>query len=115
MTTIWQRVFDALGSLGVPVEKTKLVLETGAQKPEQYITYQVITTTPEGFADNREILRSHLVQLNLWSIDGFESFPDVEAAMLAAGFLFQGERDMDMEETGHYGQSKDFLFLEEKE
>ena len=56
-----------------------------------------------------------LVQLNLWSRNGFESFPNVEAAMLAAGFLFQAERDMDYNEnTGHFGQSKDFLFYEEK-
>lgn len=115
MTTIWARVRDALSGLGVPVEKDVLVTQTKEAIPAQYITFQEIAAAPEAHVDDREISRSHLVQLNLWSIDGFESFPDVEAAMLAAGFLFQGERDMDMEETGHYGQSKDFLFIEEKE
>ena len=115
MATIWARVRSALSGLGVPVENNKLVLKTGETWPDRYITFQVISTIPEEHVDDHEVLRNHLVQLNLWSINGFESFPDVEAAMLAAGFLFQGERDMDMEETGHYGQSKDFLFLEEKE
>lgn len=115
MTTIWARVRDALSGLGVPVEKDVLVLESEAAVPARYITFQEIAAAPKAHVDDREISRAHLVQLSLWSIEGFESFPDVEAAMLAAGFLFQGERDMDMEETGHYGQSKDFLFLEEKE
>ena len=113
--TIWSRTLSALSGLGVPVENNRLVSQTGEALPDRYITFQVISTVPEGHVDDHEVLRNHLVQLNLWSKDGFESFPDVEAAMTAAGFLFQSERDMDYTETGHYGQSKDFLFMEEKE
>jgi len=115
MTTIWARVRSALSGLGVPVENNRLELQTGETWPDRYITFQAISAVPEEHVDDREVLRSHLVQLNLCSKNGFESFPDVEAAMSAAGFLFQSERDMDYTETGHYGQSKDFLFMEEKE
>lgn len=114
MTTIWQRVTDALSGLGIPVHNARLIAEA-AELPEKYITFQVIAAAPEDFVDDREISRNHLVQLNMWSTPGFESFPDVEAAMSAAGFAFQAERDMDRAETGHYGQSKDFLFVEDKE
>lgn len=115
MATIWARTKAALAGLGLPVENNRLVSQTGEVLPDRYISFQVISTAPEEHVDDHEVLRNHLVQLNCWSKDGFESFPDVEAAMLADGFLFQAERDMDYTETGHYGQSKDFLFMEEKE
>ena len=111
--TIWARVKSALAGMGLPVENNRLLGKKGEKLPDRYITYQVISTVPEAHVDDREVLRSYLVQVNLWSRDGFESFPDVEAAMSAAGFLFQAERDMDFTDTDHFGQSKDFLFIEE--
>ena len=115
--TIWTRVNSALSSLGVRTANGRLILKTKDDPwPDQYITYQVISGGPQEHIDDHETARSYLVQLNLWSRSGFESFPDVETAMLAAGFFFQAERDMDYnEKTGHYGQSKDFLYYEEKE
>lgn len=114
--TIQARVMAALASLGLRAEPVKLILGSGEALPDMHITFQVISAAPEAHAEDREIARAHLVQVNLWSQNGFEAFPDVEGAMSAAGFLFQGGRDMELdEETGHYGQSMDFLFYEEKE
>ncbi len=114
--TIWQKVKDALAGLAIKTANNRLTLKTGETWPDQYITFQVPSAGPEKYIDDHETARSYLVQLNLWSRSGFESFPDVETAMLAAGFYFQAERDMDYNDnTGHYGQSKDFLFYEEKE
>ena len=114
--TIWQKVKDALAGLGIKTANNRLTLKTGETWPDQYITFQVISAGPEEHVDDHETARSYLVQLNLWSRSGFESFPDVETAMLAAGFYFQAERDMDYDEkTGHYGHSKDYLYYEEKE
>lgn len=114
--TIWQTVNSALAGLGIRTANNRLVLKTGEKLPDQYLTFQLISAGPEAHIDDHETARSYLVQLNLWSRSGFESFPDVETAMLAAGFYFQAERDMDYNEnTSHYGQSKDFLFYEEKE
>jgi hypothetical protein len=116
MPTIWARVNSALSGLGVRTANGRLILKTKNDPwPDQYITFQVIAAAPEEHVDDHEIGRAHLVQLNMWSRNGFESFPNVEDAMLTAGFLFQAERDMDYNEnTGHYGQSKDFLYYEEK-
>lgn len=106
----------ALANLGLRTEPIDLILGSKEVLPDKYLTFQVISTAPDKHAEDREIARAHLVQVNLWSRKGFEAFPDVEGAMSAAGFLFQGGRDMEFDnDTGHYGQSMDFLFYEEKE
>lgn len=116
--TIWERVEAALAGIGaeIPVANNQLILQTGEAWPDRYIVYQVITSSPERHVDDREIERSHLVQVNMWSRNGFQSFPDVEAAMTGAGFFFDNGRDLEFDnETGHYGRNEDFLFVEEKE
>lgn len=117
MMTIWARVKEALSSLGLPVGNNRLfVASDGAKVPDRYLTYQVIVAVPERHVDDEEVIRSYLVQVNAWSRDGFESFPSVEGAMKAAGFYYQASRDMAYEEkTGHYGQSMDFRYYENKE
>lgn len=114
--TIWAAVRSALAGLGLSVETNRRITQSGEDLPDRFLSFQEIAAVPEEHVDDHEIVRAHLVQINLWSRDGFENFPDVEAAMKAAGFLFQAERDMEYDkETGHFGQSKDFLLWEEKE
>lgn len=114
--TIWARVKAALSGLGLPVGNIRLFLASDKPLPERYLTYQVIVAVPENHVDDKEVIRSYLVQINAWSKDGFERFPDVEGAMREAGFYYQASRDMAFEEkTGHYGQSMDFRYYENKE
>jgi len=114
--TIWARVKAALDGLGLPTGNMRLFLASDKPLPARYLTYQVIVTSPEWHVDDKEVIRSYLVQINCWSQDGFENFPNVEGAMRAAGFYFQAARDMAFEDkTGHYGQSMDFEFYENKE
>ncbi|MGI6260025.1 MAG: hypothetical protein ACOYKC_09235 [Anaerolineaceae bacterium] len=115
---IWERVEAALAGIGmeIPVANNRLILNTGEDWPDRYIVYQVISSSSERHVDDREIERSHLVQVNMWSKNGFLNFPDVEGAMLSAGFSYDAGRDMEYDnETGHYGRSEDYLFIEEKE
>lgn len=114
--TIWERINNALSGLGIPVGNIRLFLASKEPLPDQYVTFQVITAVPERFVDDGEVVRSYLVQINCWSRFGFQSFPDVEVAMVAAGFSFQASRDMKFEDdSGHYGHSMDFIFEEDKE
>lgn len=115
MRTIWNRVNEALSGLGVRVANNRLVMESDERFPERFFVFQEITASPEEHFDDIETVREHLVQVNCWSRNGFEAFPDVESAMKAAGFVFSAARDLGFDnETGHYGRNMDFLFYEER-
>lgn len=114
--TIWERISAALEPLGLPVAQGALKPSAGGAFPDRYLVCQVISAPSEEFADNREFKRLYLVQVNSWSRDGFLGFPDVEGAMLAAGFTYADSRDLPLSnDTGHYGQGIDFYFSEDKE
>lgn len=114
--TIWERIKAALVPMGLPVAQGALKPNAGGAYPDRYLIYQVISAPGEEFADNREFKRLYLVQVNSWSRNGFIGFPDVEGAMLAAGFTYVDSRDLALSsDTGHYGLGVDFNYLEDKE
>jgi hypothetical protein len=114
--TIWERIKTALVPMGLPVAPGVLKPAAGGAYPERYLVYQVISAPSKEFADNREFKRLYLVQVNIWSKNGFSGFPNVEGAMLAAGFTYADGRDLPQSsDTGHYGQGIDFNYLEDKE
>jgi hypothetical protein len=112
MTAILDRVSTALNTLS-PAVPFALAPYKSATLPDTYIAYQLITGTPEQHADDAETHRSYLVQVSIWSKAGLANLPNVNAAMLAAGFEKSGERQLPQDqETGHYGLAKDFVYLE---
>jgi hypothetical protein len=53
------------------------------------------------------------VQVTAWSRAGLASLPNVDAAMLAAGFFKRDQRQVPQDrETGHYGLATDYVYLE---
>lgn len=111
MTTIFERVDTALGTLDPAVPFSVAPFKHTTALPDQYIAYQLIAGTPEQHADNEETFRSYLVQVTIWS-KSFLSLPDVDAAMLAAGFKKSIERQLPQDEkTLHHGLAKDYVYF----
>lgn len=109
MTTIFERVATALATLA-PVPYALAPYK--GTLPSQYVTYQLVTGSPEQHADDAETERSYLVQVTIWSTGGLVSLPNVDAAMLAAGFQKSDERQLPQDpDSGHYGLAKDFSYL----
>ena len=92
MSTIWEMTYSALVGLGIPMAADDYLMATpGGNLPDLYITYKVIDLMPEAHADNKETLRSELVQVSIRSRSGLTGLPDVIGAMISAG-LYVRER-----------------------
>jgi hypothetical protein len=113
MATIWERVDDALTTLGIPMAASSYSVDSGEVLPDTYIVYFVFSFDPELHADNEEVLRSEAVQVSIYRRAGMIGLPDVIGAMITAGFTFIGGREMDKTEDGHFAISFDFEYLEE--
>lgn len=113
MTTIYERINDALTALATPMAPSVYVVSSGSSRPDLYLVYFVVTAPPVQHADDIEKERNYLVQINIFSKTGLQGLPDVQGAMSAAGFTAGAMRDMPYSpETGHYGLSMDFNYLE---
>lgn len=110
---IGPRVFDALKALGVPVARGRL--KTSGSYPVEYLVFQVISVPPEAHADDQEKARGYLVQVNHFSQSDFALEPQIESAMIGAGFRYAAGRELGEQETGHAGYSSDFYFYDAKE
>lgn len=110
MTTIFEQVKTTLATLS-PDVPFALAPYKGTL-PDTYIVYQLISGTPEQHADNAEEERSYTVQVTIWSRSGLVALPDVDTAMLAAGFQKSDERQLPQDmETTHYGLAIDYVYL----
>lgn len=112
MTTIWERVDDALGTLdpAVPYAADSLKSES---LPDLYITYFLVVSPPEQHADDSETARSYTVQVSIFSRSGLVNLPDVDTAMITAGFVKGPERQLIQDpQTGHFGLAKDYVYVE---
>lgn len=115
MTSIFSRVNDALATLSpaIPFEMDTFQVLDNTSLPDVYITYVLISGVPQDHADNAEIARTYRVQVNICSVSGLDSLPDVNAAMIAAGFTKGPERPLPKDQdTGHFILAKDFFYLE---
>lgn len=111
MTTIFERVETALGTIN-PAVPFALAPYEGAL-PDQYVVHQLLPSPAVEHADNAETARAYSVQVTIWSKSGLVTIPDVDTAMIAAGFQKGDERQLPKDlQTGHYGLAKDYVFLE---
>lgn len=114
--TIFERVYDAVVTLNIPFAAGKYIVATGSDYPETFITFSLVSSPAEQFADNAETMRSYRVQVNIFSRGGLINLPDVDGAMTAAGFTKGNMVEIPPNaETGHFGLATDFHFLESEE
>jgi len=115
MTTIFERVKTALGNLSpaIPYALGQRLTATGAELPDTFIVYLLVSGDPEQHADDAETQRTYQVQVSIYARGGLVTLPDVDAAMLAQGFTQGPERQLLYDkETRHFGLAKDYFYLE---
>lgn len=116
MTTIFERVENALATLSpaVPVVYKRYLTGSGQSLPDVFIAYSLISSPAEEHADDTETLRSYTVQVAIYKIYSLVGMPDVDAAMLAAGFEkgIQRELPEDPAPGGHFGLATEYTYLE---
>ncbi|MEP7137851.1 MAG: hypothetical protein ABI904_23230 [Chloroflexota bacterium] len=112
MTTIYERVTTALNTLSPAVPFAMAPYKSIGELPDKYLAYQLITGAQEQSADDSETQRSYLIQVSTFSRSGLISLPNVDGAMLAAGFQKSNERQLPQDQqTGHYGLAQDYIYL----
>lgn len=112
MTTIWERTSTALAGLSVPMAANVMLSNTAASLPDQFIVYQLISSPPAQAAEDAETLRWYRMQVTVWDRAGLANLPDVQAAMVAAGFTKSMYRELPYDEaTRHFGLAMEFLYL----
>ena len=113
MTTIFERVKTALATLSPAVPFSLAPYKSTGALPDTYLAYQLIDGLPEQHADDTETARSYLIQVSIFSRGGLVSIPNVDAAMITAGFRRSNERQLPQDnESGHYGLAKEFVYLQ---
>lgn len=116
MITVWERTNTALTPLNVPYAASKLQIESGEEYPDLFMVYFSLPSTPEQHADDKETLRSYTMQVNVFSCDGLINLPDVDGAMMAAGFTKGNVIEIPIDpETGHYGLGTEYLYSESED
>jgi hypothetical protein len=115
MPTIFERVETALTTI-TPPTPFALAPYIGSPLPDVYVVHQLITSPSELHADDEEEERSYLVQISIYSKTGLAALPDVDTAMLAAGFFKDDQRQLPKDpDSGHFGLAKDYVYFETKE
>jgi hypothetical protein len=117
MATIFERVSTALSSLSpsIPNALGQYLSASGAELPDMFIVYSLISGAPEQHADDAETLRTYEVQISIFARGGLIALPSVDAAMLAQGFAKGPERQLPYDrETRHFGLAKDYYYLEQQ-
>jgi hypothetical protein len=104
MTTIFERVKNALDTLSPTVPFASAPYISTGDLPDLYVTYQLIDSPPVDHADNVEIARSYLIQISIYNRAGLASLPNVDLAMTSAGFRKGSFRQLKKDDlTGHHG------------
>lgn len=112
--TIWERVKTALSGLGKTTAANTMVMATGVELPDEFLVYQMISNPAVQHADDEEKIRSYRVQVSYYSRSGLAAQPDIDGAMLTAGFRRLPGREIPYNrETRHFGLALDYLFIEE--
>lgn len=113
--TIWERMATALAGLGVPASAGRYLPASGVAKPALYLVYRVVDDPPTDHCDDVETAREYNVQVTAYSVAGLNALPDVETAMLAAGFTRTGGRELDYNETsGHWAWMWEFSYYQQE-
>lgn len=114
MTTIFERTATALATLtpAIPYALGQYVTAGGGELPDTFIAYSLISGDPAQHADNLETLRGYQIQVSIFARAGLVTLPDVDTAMLAAGFTKGPEHQLPYDkETRHFGLAKDYFYL----
>lgn len=115
MMDIWSAAKTALTGLALPMAANQYLVATGADLPDAFLVYQLVTDPPAQAADDTETLRSYTMQVTYYSRTGLAGMPDIEGAMIAAHWTRSAGRELPYNsDTRHYGYAFDFNLLAEE-
>lgn len=115
MMDIWSATSTALTGLGLPMAANQYLIATGADYPDAFLVYTLISDPPAQHAENVETLRRYRMQVSYFSRSGLSGMPGIEGAMIAAGFTRLPGRELPYNpETRHFGMALEFYFLDEE-
>lgn len=115
MSDIWDITQDALTSLGLPMAASVYQSASGVDLPNVFMVYFLVSAPPTQHADNAETLRDFRMQVSYYSRTGLEGHPDIDAAMVTAGFRRGPQRELPYNQlTRHYGLALEYLYLNEE-
>jgi hypothetical protein len=115
MTTIFERMNDALEGLGLPMADNFYKVSSGGSLPNEFMLYFEIISISGQHADDVEKSRHYHMQISYFNIAGLQSMPDIAGAMMTEGFTKGPTRELPYnQETGHYGYALEFWYYEEE-
>lgn len=113
MTTIWERIYDALEGLNLPMADSVYRAETDDSLPDEFIVFAEISSDPAQHADDDEKYRRHHVQVTYHNRAGLQSMPDIAGSMVTGGFTKGPTRELPYEEESeHYSLALEFWYSE---
>jgi len=114
MSDVFVRTKAALTTLVKPFALDRYIPVSGTTLPDIFLTFILVTSVPGQHADNAETERVERVQVSIFSRTGLNGLPDVDAAMVAAGFVPGPYRQLPFDiQTGHFGLAKDYFAIKE--
>jgi hypothetical protein len=113
VTTIWERTEDALAGISQPKAANFYQAATGAELPDTFLVYFLVSSLPEQHADDDEVMRSWRMQISIYSRSGLAGLPDTDTPMLAAGFTRGPQRELPYNQmTRHFGLALEYIYLD---
>jgi hypothetical protein len=113
MTTIWERTNSALTPLGVTMAEGILLMPSGQELPDLFLTYILVDDVPNQFADNKEQAKASRVQVSCFCRNGLINLPDITGAMISVGFIRSNTTEIPYnQETRHFGLALEFVYQE---
>ena len=114
MTTIFERVKTALDTLAPVPNAMDIFLTTSGDLPDTFLVYKLVVGNGALHLDDQEAARESLMQVSIFNRSGLAVLPNVNAAMLAAGFTLGSERPLPKDpQSGHYHLVKEYHYYEE--
>ncbi|HAE59762.1 MAG TPA: hypothetical protein DCG54_09740 [Anaerolineae bacterium] len=110
---IFERTKTALATLSpIPVAMDRMLFTSAP--PDTYIICDLIVSNPSLHLDDAEKGRQDRVQVTIFNRTGLENLPNVDGAMLAAGFTKSAMRQIDVgAQSSHYAMALDYYFYKE--
>lgn len=111
MIDVWSLTQTALSGLGWALAAGQYIPLTGSPLPDQFMVYALVDGVPDLWADNAETDRTYRMQVNLYSRTGLSTLPDVNGAMITAGWTAGPVREIPYNpDTRHYGLVMEFYY-----
>lgn len=115
-TSIWERTYNALIVIDLPTAANVYIPNTDESFPDDFMTYTLVSNTPELEADDVLKVRSYRVQVSYFSRNGLNGMPDIDSVMTAAGFTIGPATEIPYNQTtGHFGLALEYVYMEDKE